>query len=679
MDAGLGRRTFIRSAAVTGMAAAGPAWAAETASAEPAEGAPAGQDGQTAAAGAHESSLRDARMVWSQAPKERAAAPFLGDNSLAVQVFLRPDGKALRFSLGAAGHGGPGAVTAAAFLDLVPVGAVTGIGLELDLWNAELTGVIATTAGTLAVSALVARGHGVLLVSTTAEGGEREVSFQSGAEGGKATGVTHAERRTGVGAAAAATAGQGDARRVLTADRAALIAHHRGWWHDFYARSHLSVPDRTVQRFHWAQMYTAACLLSPRAPLAQSAPTLLNRSGHTDLGGVVAALGEGGSAAVPAYPAWAFPGAGAKAGPRENLLLSWGVPQVWDAYRHTGDEAVLRESLHPLLRSAVTFYSGFLVTGADGRYHLPVTHSPGYGDVVDATHDLSLLRWATTALVESTRSLGLDEPNLGRWQDIAARLAPYQQDADGVSVGAGVRLARSHARAGHLLWLFPLYEKRWSRPDDRALMTRSFDHWASMRQDWDGRSFAVGASMAAAVREGDLARTLLRHLLDGGPAGTTRLLPNTAYRNGPVGDLAIPFAAGQAVLDLLVAGDPDVVDVFPAVPEDWADASVFGLRAPGAFVVDAARSQGRTDWVRIRSGSSRTLTLRHGIETEVDIRVENGGASRSVDARDTGPGSCALRLRAGESVVVARRGAAPEAEPHEVPANGGGRRWGGAA
>ena len=671
MNAELGRRTFIRSAAATGVAAAGTSWTAESASAEP-----AGPAGSGATTGAHESSLRDARMVWPQAPRERSAAPFLGDNSLSVQVFLRPDGKALRFSLGAAGHGWD---SAPAFLDLVPAGAVTGVRLELDLWDAELTGTVTTTSGTLTVSALVARGHGVLLVSSTAEGGERAVSFQAGVEGGAATKVTRAVQRTGTGTTVAATAGQGDAQRTLTADRAALIDRHREWWHDFYSRSYLSVPDRTVQRFHWTQLYTAGCLLSQQAPAVQSAPTLLNRTGHTDLGGVAAALRDGGWAPGPGYPTWAFPGAGSKAGPSENLLLLWGAPQIWDAWRHTADETVLRELLHPLLRKAVDFYSGFLVNGTDGRFHLPVTHSPGYGDLVDSTHDLSLLRWATTTLVQSTRSLGLDEPNLGRWRDIATRLTPYQQDADGVSVGAGVRLSRSHAAAGHLLWLFPLYEKRWSRPGDHPLMTRSFDHWAGMRQDWDGRSFAIGASMAAAVRESDLAVTLLHRLLDGEPAGATRLLPNTVCRKGSASDLAIPFAAGQAVLDLLVAGDPDVVDVFPAVPEDWSDASVFGLRAPGAFVVDAARSQGRTDWVRVRSASSRTLTLRHGIDGDADIRVENGGASRSADARPTGPGSCVLRLNAGESVVVVRHGAAPEAEPHEVPAAGGGRRWGGVA
>jgi alpha-L-fucosidase 2 len=674
VNAELGRRTFIRSAAATGVAAAGTTWAAGTASA-----APAGPAGQGAATGlsAHESSLRDARMVWSQAPRDRVEAPFLGDGALAVQVFLRPDGKALRFSLGPAGSGWD---RASAFLDLVPAGAVTAVRLELDLWNAELSGMVSTASGSLAIRAFVPRGHGVLLVASTAAGGERAARFDTGADGAAADGteVTRAVRQSGTHAVVTASAGQGDVRGALDAGEAALTAGHRAWWHDFYTRSYLSVPDRTVQRFHWIQLYTAAGLLSPRAPLAQSAPTLLNRSAHTDLGGVVAAAAGGALPPGAGHVNWAPPGAGSKAGPSANLLLAWGVPQVWDAYRHTGDEKVLREVLHPLLRKAVGFYGGFLVPGADGHLHLPATYSPGYGDVVDATHDLSLLRWATTTLIESTRRLGLSEPGLARWQDIAARLAPYHRDADGVSVGAGVRLARSHARAGHLLWLFPLYEKRWSRPADRSLMTGSFDHWASMRQDWDGRSYAVGASMAAAVRESEQALALLHHLLDEGPAGATRLLPNTVCRKGASGDLETPFAAGQAVLDLLVAGDPDVVDVFPGVPRDWSDASVLGLRAPGPFVVDAARSQGRTDWVRVRSESGRTLTLRHGIDdADVDIRVAKGGASRPADARSTAPGTCVVRLGAGESVVVARHGAEPTAEAYEVPANGGGRRWGG--
>ena len=61
------------------------------------------------------------------------------------------------------------------------------------------------------------------------------------------------------------------------------------------------------------------------------------------------------------------------------------------------------------------------------------------------------------------------------------------------------------------------------------------------------------------------------------------------------------LTAAQSVLDMLVQSDGTVVKVFPAVSSTWADASIADLRTQGAFVVDAARAGGSTDWIRIRS------------------------------------------------------------------------------
>lgn len=686
MNAGFGRRTFLRTSAGTGLVAAGASWVAAPQQASAATPDPG--------PGLHERALYDARMEWTAAPRDRQAAPFVGDGSLTAQVHLRQDGKALRFSLGRAGRDW---AAAPAHLDLVPSGAITGVRCELSLWDAELTGSVSTSAGSFTFSALVPRGRGVLLVSVVAEGGERGVSFAaaSGTAGRSGERVTHVGRRDGTRSRVAAVIGGTDPERtdraeeaaaaVLGADPDAVTDEHRAWWHAFYRRSHLSVPDRTLQRFHWAQLYTAASVLDPREAPAHSAPTFLNRANHTAIGGVAGALGEGGWSPAQAVPTMSFPGTGSKSAPVENRLTAWGAPAVWDAYRHTGDERILRELLHPLLRRAVDYHSGFLTESEDGSLHLPVTHSPGYADVVDCTYDLSLLRWATDRLIDSTRRLGLSEPRLGRWQEMASRLTPYDEDDTGVRVGAGVRLTRSHAGAWHLLWLHPLHERSWSREADRELMRRSFEHWAGMREEWDGRSYAVGASLAAAVRKPDLAVEFLHRLLGGEPAGATALLSNTRYRqDAAAGAAAVPappasFAAGQAVLDLLVSGDPHVLSVFPAVPDEWREASVSGLRAPGAYSVDAARADGRTAWVRVRAAQARTLTLEHGIEDDAEFRVEKGGRSRRADVKVTGDGVCAVRLAAGEALTVSRRGAEPPegGAGHEVTAEGNGRRWGG--
>ncbi|MFI8389877.1 glycosyl hydrolase family 95 catalytic domain-containing protein [Streptomyces sp. NPDC085540] len=684
MNAGFGRRTFLRTSAGTGLAAAGAFWVAatpqEALAAEPGPGPDL-----------HERALLDARMEWPTAPRDRQAAPFLGDGSLTAQVYVREDGKALRFSLGRAGRDWDAAAT---HLDLVPSGgAITGMRCELSLWNAELTGSLTTSAGSLTFSALVPRGRGALLVSVTAEGGERETSFTPAADttGREGERVAHVERRNGTRTRVAALISsvppkaEDRVASVLGADAGSVTDEHRAWWHAFYRRSHLSVPDRTLQRFHWAQLYTAASVLDAHEPPAHSAPTFLNRANHTETGGVATALGKGGWSPEQAVPTMAFPGTGSKSGPVENRLAAWGAPALWDAYRHTGDERILRELLHPLLRRAVDYYSGFLTTSRDGTLHLPVTHSPGYADVVDCTYDLSLLRWATTHLIDSTRHLGLTEPRLARWQEMASKLAPYEKDDAGVRVGAGVRLTRSHAGAWHLLWLHPLYEKSWSRKEDRELMRRSFEHWAQMREEWDGRSYAIGASLAAAVRKPEPAVEFLHRLLGGKSDAAVALLANTRHRQNASAGPAVapgppaPFAAAQAVLDLLVSGDPHTLSVFPAVPKEWRDASVSGLRAPGAYVVDAARADGRTAWIRVHSTQARTLTLEHGIKDNAEFHVEKGGRSRRADVKVSGDGVCAVRLAAGEVLTVSRRGGPkPGAdEGHEVAANESGRRWGG--
>ncbi|MET7937501.1 glycoside hydrolase family 95-like protein [Streptomyces sp. NPDC005322] len=622
--------------------------------------------------------MHDARMQWSRLPEDWRTAPFLGNGPLTVQVHGAPGGSALRFSLAGAGL----AASVAPHLDLVPTGAITGLRCELDLWNAELTGTLTTTRGQIAFAALVPHHREVLLLRTLAEEGERGASFTPLPANRIDASVTWVQGRKDRGgawlAAALGTTDSGELRRILADGAREVIAEHRCWWHGFYPSSYVSLPDKTLQRFHWIQMYALGSLTDPTARAVRHTPAPLGTANHLALGPVAAALTDG---LEPSHDhlVGALPGVGSKGGRAENPVLAAGAPALWDAYRRIGDERILRELLHPALRSAVTFHAGFLVEGADGLLHMPLTHATGHGDMTDCTHDLSLLRWATTHLIAATRRLGLHEPHLPRWQDIAARLTPYHHDAGGVLIGAGVRAARSDPRPGHLLWMLPLREKVWSRPDDRPLMRSSFDHWASMRDAWDSGSYVAAAGLAAALRDAAQAHDFLTRLTASHTADDSALLGNTLHRHASTLRAAAPFDGEQALLDLLVGGDDGVVEAFPAVPDSWRDISVAGLRVPGAFVLDASRRQGRTEWVRVHSESGGSLTLRHGMDADTEVRISgpgDEGPGRLARARRTAPGVCAVPLRAGESATFVRRGLDPAVEPREVPGNGGARRWG---
>ncbi|MFD7665844.1 hypothetical protein [Streptomyces sp. NPDC059788] len=679
MNAGFGRRSFLRTSA--GVAVASSSTLAARPPGEPDAVVPA------AAADPYENAVRDAQMEWTTTPELPRAAPFLGNGRLAVSVHSADGGRALRFTLSGQGAS---RTRQTAHLDLIPDGQLTGLRCTLDLWNAELTGTLTTTRGSIAFTALVAADKGPLYIRTSAQGGERGPEFSADSSNSTPESLSWDRRRSaGRSTTAALSLGEASAagdttvRRALASGPDEVVTAHRRWWHAFYRRSFVSLPDRTLQRFHWIQMYSAASLTDPAVRGLTHAPALLHPAHHLGLGPAFEPPPADGASPAQDHLVTALPGVGSKAGRAPHPVLAAGAPLLWDVHRHTGDLRILRDLLHPALRRAVDFCAGFLVEGADGRLHLPLTHSPGQADVVDCTYDLALLRWAAKTLVRTTRELGADDERLGRWREIAARLAPYHRDAHGVMLGQGRALTRSDPEAAHLLWLWPLGEMSWSRPADREVMRRSFDHWAGMREAWHAGSYALAAALASALHDPRRAVAHLRHLTGGGPQDDTAaqgaaLLPNTLYAHAASLREAAPFAAGRTLVDLLVREDAGVVEVFPAASALGPDACVAGLRVSGAFAVDAARRDGRTRWARVHSTSDRLLRLRHGITGDVDVLIGAPGEERrTARARTPEPGLLSLRLSAGESVTVLPRGTDPACEVGEVPPIGNGRVWGG--
>ena len=51
--------------------------------------------------------------------------------------------------------------------------------------------------------------------------------------------------------------------KVSAADFDTLLASHRDWWHEFYPKSFVSVPDPRLESFYWIQFYKLACASRP--------------------------------------------------------------------------------------------------------------------------------------------------------------------------------------------------------------------------------------------------------------------------------------------------------------------------------------------------------------------------------------------------------------------------------
>ncbi|MFE7118991.1 Tat pathway signal sequence domain protein [Streptomyces sp. NPDC057654] len=731
--------------------------------------------------------LSDADLAWRTMPKTWYEGPFLGNALLGSGIYAEPGRNAIRFNVQHSevqdhrpefGSLFGLARLPIGWFTLEPAGRITGVDWRLGLHDAELTGTVTTEAGTLTLRAMVHNSRSVLAVEIVPSAGERgfrwtfhpaeaispRAAFKPLPAGYAGNPPAAVERHGGVRAAVQPllaggqhvtawherTHGHGGRRTLYAAvawshPRAtarakalrtvrsaaalpydALAPSHRAWWHRYYRKSFLSVPDARLQRFYWAQLYKAASAARRDAPvMATSGPWLeptpwpatwwnlnvqleywlIHGSNHLELDAVTRALSEyrhrlsdelakpyradsagiarttdmtllnGASVANGGY-AVGVPGQDPPTPEVGNL--TWALHNVWLSYRHTMDESILRDVVFPLLRKAVTYYLHFLTPGRDGRLHLPATFSPEYGvNAPDCNYDLMLLRWGCATLLDAARTLGVWDALAPRWREVLAKLAPYPTDANGFMIGAGVPFAKSHRHYSHMLAVYPLYEVTWDQPEHRALIEKSLNHWVGFEGALQGYTFTGAASMSAQMGRGDDALKYLGELM------TRYIQPNTMYKeSGPV--IETPLSAAQSLHDMVCQSWGGVIRVFPALPGSWRAAALRDFRTQGAFLLSAVREEGRTRWVRLHSEAGAPCVVRHGIEGPVEVRDTHGrplryervAGSDGHGGHDRTGGTLRIALRKGETALITAHGDRPDLTVAPVPANAPAPRWG---
>ncbi|MET7711950.1 glycoside hydrolase family 95-like protein [Streptomyces sp. NPDC005407] len=312
--------TAIGGALVVGAACAIPAQAAPSS-------ALVGADSLTAAEDSWRTVLDDADLVWQKMPKTWYEGPYLGNGCLGSGIYAEPGGRnAVRFNVQHSevqDHRPQfGSLFGLARLPighftLEPVGTITGLDWRLRLRDAELTGTITTTAGTLRLRAFVHTTTSVLAVEITPSEGEKDfrwvfhpadaisprAAFRPLPDGYTGNPPAVVERHGELTAAVQPLLAGGqhvtawrertqDQKRTLyvsvahsfpkttARDRAlrtvrgassvpydVLALPHRTWWERFYRKSFLSLPDARLQRFYWIQLYKTAAAARRDAPV----------------------------------------------------------------------------------------------------------------------------------------------------------------------------------------------------------------------------------------------------------------------------------------------------------------------------------------------------------------------------------------------------------------------------
>lgn len=322
---------------------------------------------------------------------------------------------------------------------------------------------------------------------------------------------------------------------------------------------------------------------------------------------------------------------------------AWVASLYFEYWRHTGDEAFLRDRAWPFMREAALFHEDFLADRGDGLLHSYPSISPenhplgdfdGAGNVsvgIDATMDIALVRELLSNCLSAAEAIQYHGTEIGRWREMLGRLPPYKTNANGaLREWLDDRLLDNdhHRHLSHLYPLFPGREiSRRRTPELFEAARRAAEaRLATGLADQTGWSLAHLACVWARLGEGDRALECLETILrcctganlltrhnDWRGMGVTL---ETRHGASPPIQLDAAFGFSAAVQEMLLGEDGDALVVLPALPSKWGRGTVRGLCARGGVVV-------AIEWSP--TGIRATFTLREGFPArEVDVLMPGG-------------------------------------------------------
>jgi len=478
-----------------------------------------------------------------------------------------------------------------------------------------------------------------------------------------------------------------DVARFTKLDRARWVDAHRKWWHAYYPQSFVSIPDKGLESLYWQTIYRFGCtsrtgryfvdtsgiwfqggpwayittdwnIQSAHWPVyaanrLEQAQALVDRF-HQQREELIKAVRpvewQADSAYLPLAVAWDLQGS-RKGDMRYYHLvgnLPWTVHNMWWQYRYSMDEVMLREKVYPILRRSMNLYLHMVEEGEDGRLHLPPTYSPETHAWKDCNFDLALFKWGCLTLLKASKRLGIDDPLIPSWKQVAERLVDFPADEHGFRLGRDQTSPPNHRHFSNLLMIYPLYLVNIDQESSREVLQSSYDR-ANAVTGLPAMVQSHVAPIGAALGQGDTALEGLKRL-------QADLLPNGLWSCG--GNPCIESTLGMAniVQNMLIQSwsdpaeeEPGPIRIFPAAPVAWKDIEFRDLRTEGAFLVSAKRADGQTQWVRIKSLAGEPCRVKPGMSGPV--RIESTGQRKPM-LEEVSPGVYDIDMKKGDEVLL---------------------------
>ena len=337
-----------------------------------------------------------------------------------------------------------------------------------------------------------------------------------------------------------------------------------------------------------------------------------------------------------------------------NMGGAWVSTHIWEHYTFSLDKDFLRE-YYPVLKGAAEFCFGWLIStkdmGIEGEEYLitaPATSPENSFITPEGYHgrtcfggfaDIAMIRECLTDARNAAIVLGLDEAFIAEADQALAKLLPYR-------VGKKGNLQEwfydwededpHHRHQSHLFGVYPGHQIE--DPDLLHAASKTLEIKGDQTTGWStGWRVNLYARLHDAKNAYHIYRKLLSYVSPDGYRGPDArrgggTYPNLLDAHSPF-QIDGNFGGCAGVVEMLMQSEyqlPNtiIIELLPALPEQWKDGSVSGIRARGGISVEMT-------W---RDSKVTSLILTAQKKQKIQLTV-NGELKQ-------------LRLKKGRNVVI---------------------------